>query len=293
MPNRVEIPFPEVRSDYQGFATLVDLAELLNSVEYSTITLNMLSTVWVDANMCAPLGAILYKASRGLNMVRFENIDFGVQNIFQKNGFLSFYGQAKKADTWGTTIQYQRFESKDDRFFGAYIEQHFQNKAIPDMSEPLRKKFWESIFELFSNAVIHSETKLGIFTCGQYFPKKKHIDFAIADLGVGIPQTLLNKKGLTLSPEEAIDWAMEGTHTTKTGSIPGGLGLKLLREFIRLNHGKIQVVSHTGYWEQCTDGSVIKRTLPSSFPGTVVNIEINTADINTYTLSSEQPQELF
>ncbi len=293
MPTRIEIPFSEVRSDFQGFTTLVNLAERLNSLEYSSVVLNMLSADWVDANMCAPLGAILYKASRNLNMVRFENMSQGVQRIFQKNGFLSYYGHAKKADTYGTTIQYQRFETKDDRFFGAYIEQHFKNKAIPDMSESLRKKFWESIFELFSNAVIHSETEQGIFTCGQNFPRKKHIDFAIADLGIGIHQTLINKKGLHFPPEEAINWAMEGRNTTKTGSIPGGLGLKLLQEFIRLNRGRIQVVSYTGYWEQCADGTILKRILPHPFPGTVVNIEINTSDTHSYALSSEQPEELF
>lgn len=145
MPNRVEIRFPETRSDFQGFSALVNLSSRIDPLEYTNIALNISATTWVDANMCAPLGAILYKASRHLNMVHFENISPSVQRIFQKNGFLSFYGHAKKTDTWGTTIQYQRFESKDDRFFGAYIEQHFQNKAIPDMSEPLRKKFWESI----------------------------------------------------------------------------------------------------------------------------------------------------
>jgi hypothetical protein len=293
MSTRLEIPLPLIRSDFQGFSALVNLAERVNSLEYAPIVLNMSDANWVDANMCAPLGAILYRASRQLNMVRFEHLTKRVQEIFQKNGFLSFYGHAKKVDQWGITIQYQRFERKDDRFFGAYIEQHFKNKAIPDMSNALCKKFWESIFELFSNAVIHSETELGIFTCGQYYPYKNHIDFAIADLGIGISQTLINKKGLQLSPEEAIDWAMEGTNTTKTGSIPGGLGLKLLREFIRLNHGRIQVISDKGYWEQRSDGNVEKKTLPHPFPGTVVNIEINTADVTTYTLSSEHLQDLF
>ncbi len=289
----MEIPIPKIESDFQGFTTLIDLAERVSLLEYTTIALNMSGATWVDANMCAPLGAILYSTSRRSNMVRFEHISERVQRIFQKNGFLSYYGHVKAIDEWGTTIQYQRFERKDDRFFGAYIEQHFKNKAIPEMSEPLRKKFWESIFELFSNAVIHSETQLGIFTCGQNFPNKKHINFAIADLGIGIPQTLINKKGLRFSPEEAIDWAMQGANTTKTGSIPGGLGLKLLREFIHLNHGRIQVVSSTGYWEQCADGAVVKKNFPHPFPGTVVSIEINTADIKSYALSTEQTEELF
>jgi hypothetical protein len=293
MPSQVVIPFPEIRSDFQGFSTLVNLAKQADPLEFTSIVLDMASATWVDANMCAPLGAILYKTSRDLNMVRFDNIQGPVKRIFQKNGFLSYYGHAKKVDDWGTTIQYQRFEVKDDRFFGAYIEQHFKNKAIPEMSEALKKKFWESIFELFSNAVIHSETELGIFTCGQNYPRKKHIDFAIADLGIGIPQTLSDKKKIDLDPEDAIDWAMRDRNTTKTGPIPGGLGLKLLREFIRLNHGRIQAVSQTGYWEQCVDGSVVKKSLPYPFPGTVVNIEINTADPHSYILSSEETEEIF
>jgi hypothetical protein len=291
MSARVEIALPPIRSDYQGFSTLVNLVERAHSLAYTPISLDMSGATWVDANMCAPLGAVLYQVSRRSNTVRFEHFHEDVQKIFQKNGFLSFYGHTKRLDSWGTTIQYQRFEREDDRYFGAYIEQHFKNKAIPEMSPALRKKFWESIFELFSNAVIHSQTELGIFTCGQY--KKNHISFAIADLGIGIPQTLVNNKGLHMAPEEAIHWAMEGANTTKTGSIPGGLGLKLLREFIRLNLGCIQVVSDTGYWEQCADGSVEKKTLPYPFPGTVVNIRINTADTSSYILSSELPQDLF
>ncbi|MGC1375576.1 MAG: ATP-binding protein [Anaerolineales bacterium] len=265
----------------------MNIAAQTDNVQYTPVTLDMSAASWVDANMCAPLGAVLHRASHNLNPIGFVKFPPAVQNILQKNGFLSYYGHAKKPDDYGTTIQYNRFERKDDRYFGAYIERHFKNKAIPEMSAALRKKFWESIFELFSNAVIHSETRMGIFTCGQYFPAKNRIDFAIADLGIGIPKNLADKKGLQLPAQDAINWAMEGRNTTKTGPIPGGLGLKLLREFIRLNQGRIQVVSDAGYWEQRADGIVDKRTLPHPFPGTVVNIEINTADVNSYVLSSE------
>jgi hypothetical protein len=293
MPPRVEIGLPSIYSNYQGFITLVGLAERISALQYSPIVLDLSTTYWLDANMCAPLGAILYHASRRLNQVVFINIPAPVQKILQKNGFLSYYGHEKALDEWGTTIQYNRFERKDDRYFGAYIERHFKTKAIPKMSPALCKKFWESIFELFSNAVIHSETEMGIFTCGQYFPRRDRINFAIADLGIGIRSNLLKKRRLDLSAEEAINWAMEGRNTTKTGSIPGGLGLKLLREFIKLNQGSIQVVSDTGYWGQRVDGTLDKRLLPHSFPGTVVNIEINTADTDSYTLSSESSHDIF
>ena len=93
--------------------------------------------------------------------------------------------------------------------------------------------------------------------------------------------------------EHAIAWALEGNNTTKTGSIPGGLGLKLIRDFIKLNGGRIQIVSDAGYWETHKDGNAV-LPFTAAFPGTLVNIEINTADKCAYQLASEAaPDNLF
>lgn len=154
------------------------------------------------------------------------------------------------------------------------------------MSPGLHKKLQESIFEIFSNAVLHSRTRLGIFSCGQYFPTKSCLHFSIVDLGIGIRQKIIDELGFNFSAEQAIKWATEDSHTTKTGAIPGGLGLKLLREFIVMNHGSIQIVSDCGYW-QLADGLVSTQKFDWAFPGTVVNIQINTADTHSYRLSSE------
>ncbi|MCZ7667861.1 MAG: ATP-binding protein [Chloroflexi bacterium] len=190
-------------------------------------------------------------------------------------------------DTWGTTIPYQRFDIKDDRYFAGYIEDEFVHRPeMPDMSPGLLKKFRESVFEVFSNAVIHSQTKQGIFSCGQFFPKRNNLDFSVADLGIGIRQNILDNRRLDLTPEKAILWATEGRNTTKQGPVPGGLGLKLLGEFIDLNGGCIQIVSDAGYWRR--EGHQVKTALlRHPFPGTVVSLEINTADTQSYVLTSE------
>jgi hypothetical protein len=161
------------------------------------------------------------------------------------------------------------------------------------MTQKLQKKFRESIHEVFSNAVLHSQTKLGIFSCGQYFPGDHRLDFSIADLGIGMAENVSRTLGKSISDVDAICWAVEPGNTTKTGTIPGGLGLKLLREFISLNHGRIEIVSRCGYWLQ--NGTEIStRILNTPFPGTVVNIEINTADQASYCLASEiRPEDVF
>jgi len=119
------------------------------------------------------------------------------------------------------------------------------------------------------------------------------LDFSVTDLGIGIRQNVNEYTGQTLTAEQAINWAMEGNNTTKVGQIPGGLGLKLLREFIIMNQGRIQIVSDKGYWE-LSGGKASTRSFLNPFPGTTVNIEINTADTNSYCLSSEiRPEDVF
>ena len=161
------------------------------------------------------------------------------------------------------------------------------------MSRGLLKKFRESIFEIFSNAVLHSRTRLGIFSCGQFFPKQSRLDFTVADLGVGIRQNIKKHTNRALSPENAIIWATKEFNTTKRGNVPGGLGLKILCDFIDLNGGSIQIVSDAGYWQR-RDEKTVTKPLSDSFPGTVVSVEINTADTNVYRLTSDlNPEDIF
>ena len=286
------IPVKSIYSNYVGFSQIADLFANLKDFQFSHLNLDLTHMTWCDGNMCAALGAILYHVGRNPNEISLTSLPTDVEIILRKNGFLTNYGRYKKEDTFGSTIQYQRFEPKDDRVFNYYIDEQFRNKAIPEMSKELYKKFLEALMEIFSNATIHSQTKLGIFVCGQYFHRQQRLDFTIADLGTGIRRNLIEKIGLVLPAEEAIAWAMEGTNTTKRGAIPGGLGLKLLREFIKLNNGCLQIISDTGYWEQHRDSQIEIKSMPNPFPGTVINLEINTADPRTYILQDEMKEEI-
>ena len=283
----MRISLPLICHDLAGFEALVRLHGQTGECLFDDVEVELGATTWFDADMCAALGAVLYRLGEDLNTVRLTNLRPGVENILSKNGFLSHYGRSKIPDRWGTTIPYRRFDVKDDRYFADYIENELIHRSeMPSMSPGLLKKFRESIFEIFSNAVLHSGTKLGIFSCGQFFPKRDRLDFSVADLGVGMCQNIKDKVGLDFSAVEAIDWATRGRNTTKRGPVPGGLGLKLLGEFIDLNGGCIQIVSDAGYWRR-EKGKTVTAQLSGAFPGTVVTVEINTADTNSYILSSE------
>ena len=283
---RIFLP-TQIRHDHASFEALANLHAQTEECIFDYVEIDMSATRWFDADMCAAFGAILYHLSDRPNTVSLINLHQRVETILSKNGFLSHYGRAKIPDWWKTTITYQRFDVKDDRHFSGYIENELIHRSeIPVMSSGLLKKFRESIFEIFSNAVLHSDTTLGIFSCGQLFPKQDRLDFTVADLGVGMRQNIKGHTGLEFSPVKAINWATAEHNTTKRGNVPGGLGLKLLREFIDLNGGSIQIVSDAGYWQR-KNKNIFTAPLSHPFPGTVVSVEINTADTHVYGLAAD------
>ncbi len=287
----MKISLPPIHHNKEGFGALVSLHKQTKDCFLENMEIDMSGVEWFDADMCAIFGALLYRLGNSVNDVSLTNIPGNVEKVLSKNGFLSHYGREKVPDRHKTTIAYKRFDVEDERYFSEYIKEEFINRSeVPEMSLGLLKKFHESIFEIFSNAVLHSRTELGIFSCGQFYPTRKSLDFTVADLGVGIRENIREHEEINLSPEDAIDWATQSSNTTKRGNVPGGLGLKLLCEFIDLNGGRILIVSDAGYWER-KDSQTEKTTLSCPFPGTAVSVEINTGGTGSYGLESDLTEE--
>lgn len=64
------------------------------------------------------------------------------------------------------------------------------------------------------------------------------------------------------------------------------MGLALLKEFIGLNKGHIQICSGNEFWEYTTDKETATY-IDSNFPGTIVSININMKDNKSYILKNE------
>ena len=284
-----------LESNYSGFERIINLYEQIKTIN-SGDTLDVDMPPWFDANMCASFGAIL-------SIISNKNVDITincqnqVMKILQKNKFLPNFGFNKPSipDNYESTIEYIQFDITDSNKFKKYVETHFGNDVhgLPKMSHELLRKFRESLYEIFANSVFHSETNQ-IFVCGQYFHLQNRLDFSIVDLGIGFHGNINKNMNLHLSPKDAIVWAMVENQTTKKGgTVPGGLGLKLIKEFIEKNNGKMQIVTYNGYWE-FSNGRTTINTFSNKFPGTIVNIEINTADSSYYFLESEiNPDDIF
>lgn len=166
----------EVKTGFKGFEKIVKLRENEDIYE-----IDMSSLTWIDANLCAPLGAILYKKLSEGTPINLTYISAKVESIMQKNHFLLQFGWNSVSDEYSTTIQYQKFENIDNvsEAFQEYVSRYFRkkHKGIPnDIPHETLKNFRQSLFEIFKNAFEHSYTKYGIFVCGQFFPRKKTPD---------------------------------------------------------------------------------------------------------------------
>ena len=72
----------------------------------------------------------------------------------------------------------------------------------------------------------------------------------------------------------------------------GGLGLGVIFEFIKLNKGKIHIVSSDGYYE-FSNGQVITKRLTAPFGGTLINLSFNLNDKHYYWLKEESLDNIF
>lgn len=287
--------YGEAKSNYDGYNALASLYHdvlydsHLSSEDIKTITI---PTKWLDGNLCAPLGVVIRLLQRQTQLKICSSGQ--VENLLRKNGFYEqvVINPLIEDDVYHTTIPFSEFRPNDYDGFCTYLGEKIPRNRLPAMSDMLWQKFIETFAELFANAATHSETRYTV-ACGQAFPNYKRLNFSIADAGIGFKNRLIQSNvtlnGITSDDErfcvDAIEWALQEGSSTKK-DISGGLGMYLLRQFIVLNGGKLQIASDRGYWE-LRHGKVEKKILRHPFPGTVITLIINTADKATYSLSKE------
>jgi len=289
-----EIPV-KVSSNFEGYNYLSKLNKELQLLDFESIILDFSQNTWFEANLCAALGAIIYEANNRLNDISIEGLASRQKNIFSKNHFLASFGGEKISDNYATTIKYRRNKLTDEKLIKEFLYSELIRKPdFPKLSEGLKKEIIRSIFEIYSNAIIHGDCA-EVYSCGQLYPTKTppRIDFTIVDMGKSIKKNVCDFFGKEISGIDSIKWALKENSTTKPieKNIPGGLGLKLICDFVKLNNGKIQIVSDTGCW-QLNGNKEDSFVLNYPFPGTLVNLEFNLGDQSLYCLKEEEPESI-
>ncbi len=278
-----------VTTTLSGYNILTHFYKSVYSQEDKEVQLNFNACSQFDANLAAALGAILDNlAEKGYQLWFVNLISRSVKKSLSRNGFFQAWEIDTGVQEKENVISYKKFDSGSDRSFKEYIDSELmQKQKFPSHSELAGEKILESIYEIYANAVSHGETKY-VYSCGEYKEMTCVLDMTIVDCGVTIPMKVndfFRKKNLPeMSASYAVSWAFRSGNTTKEET--GGLGLAILKEFIQLNAGELQMVSDNVLLE--FKGNEVKSfLLDIPFPGTIVNMRFNFNDSNNYCMTSE------
>ena len=274
-----------VKTDCGGYDFLASFYTDVMSSHVDEVLVDFSSCQRFDANLAAVLGAlILYISQKGINVYINRPNHIGVRRTLTRNHFLRTFDVKTENEDKENFIAYRQFDINQQNDFKKYIESELINKQrFPKHTETAGKKIMESIYEIYANAISHGECAM-VHSCGECLSgnASSSLDMTIVNCGVTIydkvNQYMRNRKLPELNSCDCIIWALEEGNTTK--NIPGGLGLSLIKEFIRLNEGALQIVSANALFEYRND-KVVMHTLENNFPGTIVNMEFNPNDTDT------------
>ncbi len=175
------------------------------------------------------------------------------------------------------------------RIVWEYLTKLWLKRGWINISERLNNRIAEKTLEIFVNAFEHSQSRIGVFTCGQYFPRLRKVELTVVDFGVGIPARVREFQGNPyILTKACLEWAFKGGNSTQIRQdVSRGVGLGLLKTFVRMNKGKLEIYSHDAYGIIDKDKEVYQK-IDSFFEGTLVHITFG-CDENYYRLASEPP----
>lgn len=277
---------------YNDYSQLINaIRPLFDAPNNTQFILDFSQIKWLDANLLAIIGASIEHRINDCHINYLKgSINRKQADLWGRNGFGKYF-ELETKKRYDTTVDYKVFNSNEAKEFGAYIDDQLLNKrGFPQLSPALRKQISYNMQEIFGNAPLHGKCNT-VISCGQYFYKAEKLTFTIVDCGNTIAENVVEYFVYLCqpTPDHSIQWATIENNSTKkiVNGKSGGMGLALLKEFISLNKGHIQICSGNEFWEYTTNNENCTH-IDSNFPGTIVSININMKDKKSYLLKNEE-----
>lgn len=247
-------------------------------------------TIYLDfsnVRLPAPFGVIISTIAisrlleKGKGVIYAPPIDENAKERLRLLGFESFFNISPDAGRLaGHTVALRRFSSRDLTLAYSLAELLDENM---NLSEDMKLSLTMSMREILLNAFDHSNCK-EYYVCAQWYEAQQLIRICISDVGIGI------KKSLSKCYEwidqysdcYAIKMAVEENITIRKF---GGMGLSHIRRFVRLNQGRMTIVSGDGK-VLYSNGRISSSRMNCVFTGTLINLEINADKKARYFLKS-------
>jgi len=285
------LSIPRLNDSTADFEQLFSLWSQVNDY-FEDIRFDFSGCDFLRPNAVAHLGGLARLIESRLRTVVFDwdtlRNNAVMTNLCQ-NGFARAFGYPSPGWT-GNSSPYREDRSRDVNGIMDYLGLSWLGRGWVHVSRRLRDAIVGRMWEIYNNAFEHSGSEIGVSSCGQHFPTHNELVLSVVDFGQGIPAKV--RKFLSSDPRAeqltaagCLRWAFQRGTTTKPKEEPGGLGLDLLKEFVRINQGKLEVYSNEGYaLIDKDDERFTNRT--TSFEGTVFHITLR-CDENLYHFADE------
>lgn len=270
-----------ILTDFSGFRQLLKFYETCCKYEGTAVDIKLDDIRWIDGNLCAFLGALLYRLNKE-NQLLFS-ID--AKQVAEKCGILfhnNFIQIEQNLEQYHkkSCIPYKGFLPKQKDEFIDYLENELLvHSAMPKFTDETKEKLIDDLTEVYANIDKHAETGDPFFVCGQHYAQQQKIHFTICDLGVGFYKKIKERQPDKINSDgDSILWAIEGNSTKPDA--PGGSGLKNLHSYLDENNGGLQIYTGEAGWCSKTmkAGSIYPNgitSLRNTYIGSVINLEFN------------------
>ncbi len=177
--------------------------------------------------------------------------DGAVRMNLRQNGFTGAFGE-NSAGWGGNSIPYREDAAEDPEGILDYLTDYWLGRGWVKISPKLRDAIVGRMWEIYANSFEHSSSPVGVSSCGQHFQRRNELILSVVDFGLGIVANVRNflssdPRANQLTAAQCLHWAFRRGTSTRPNGMARGLGLDLLKEFIRVNDGKLEVYSNEGY----------------------------------------------
>ena len=137
-----------------------------------------------------------------------------------------------------------------------------------------------SFGEIMDNVLTHSRTEIPGIAVSQYYPNKNYVEFCVADVGIGIPESLRMNPGfknhsdfdlLLRAFEFGVGENVYGSNEVDEG-YGCGYGLAFASELAKASNGKLWAISNNNAIR--FDGYSTTKLENCWFPGTVICMRV-------------------
>lgn len=274
----ITIEVPTLYDSMWHYDRLFDLWSQVNG-DGLNVTFCFPRCTFLKQNAVAFLGGLgrLVENRGGCVQFDWNSLNDRIRTNLAQQGFLLAFGSQEGPWT-GNSIPFREDLIMDKAGLMDYLKLQWLGRGWISVSQMLRDAIVGRVWEIYVNAFEHSHSTIGIFSCGQHYPNKNRLDLTAVDFGVGIPSNVrVFVQDENFPAGKALEWAFQAGNTTKPNGMGRGMGLDLLRDFVRLNKGRLEVFSHDGY-AKITEAEEKYEARNSMFEGTILNISLQCDD---------------